>query len=262
MWSWKLAQDLQLLISVNATLRPASVRPLGPRTATPQASATTALVAADRPAERLWSLQTTSVADDELLGLLLGAGTAGRPSRHIASQLIAHVGSLHELASAGPPELAVIPGVGFMRAARITAAFELARRVWLDAPPPRRIQSADDVFALLRPRIAALRQEVFFVIAIDARGQWIADFEVARGSVMSVEVFPREIFRPLIRVAAAAGVIAHNHPSGDPTPSPEDILLTRRLREAAAIIGIPLVDHVVVARDSFVSLAQELGAEY
>ena len=219
-------------------------------------------VPAERPAERLWARQTTTVTDDELLGLLLGAGTRGRPSRHVASQLLAHVGSLQELASAGPPELAEIPGVGFMRAARIAAAFELARRVWLNAPPPRHIQSADDVFALLRPRIAQLRQEVFFVIAIDARGQWIADFEVARGSVMSVEVFPREIFRPLIRVAAAAGVIAHNHPSGDSTPSPEDILLTRRLREAAAIIGIPLVDHVIVARDSFVSLAQELGADY
>lgn len=252
---------------MTATPRPTAVRPVVPRpvrhrSTTPQSSGTTALIAADRPAERLWTLQTKTVADDELLGLLLGAGTAGRPARHIASQLIAHVGSLHELANACPPDLASVPGVGFMRAARITAAFELARRVWLDAPPPRRIQSADDVFALLRPRIAGLRQEVFFVIAIDARGQWIADFEVARGSVMSVEVFPREIFRPLIRVAAAAGVIAHNHPSGDPTPSPEDILLTRRLREAAAIVGIPLVDHVVVARDSFVSLAQELGAEY
>ncbi len=243
---------LHRLRSVSAALRPTLPRP----------SASDVLAAATRPAERLWALQATAVADDELLGLLLGAGTPGRPSRHVASELIAHVGSLHGLASAGPPELAEIPGVGFMRAARITAAFELARRVWLDAPPPRRIQSADDVFALLRARIVNLRQEVFFVIAIDARGQLIADFEVARGSVMSVEVFPREIFRPLIRVAAAAGVIAHNHPSGDPTPSPEDILLTRRLREAAAIIGIPLVDHVVVARDSFVSLAQELGVEY
>ncbi|HPH64255.1 MAG TPA: DNA repair protein RadC [Kofleriaceae bacterium] len=216
----------------------------------------------ERPAERLWSLQTTTVSDDELLGLLLGSGTPGRPSRQVASQLIAHVGSLHELASALPPELAEIPGVGFMRAARITAAFELARRVWSGPPPPRQMQSADDVYALLRPRVANLRQEVFIVIAIDARGQWIADFEVARGSVLSVEVFPREVFRPLIRVAAAAGVIAHNHPSGDPSPSPEDLLLTRRLREVATVVGIPLVDHVVVARDGFVSIAQEMGPEF
>ncbi len=124
------------------------------------------------------------------------------------------------------------------------------------------MQSADDVYALLRPRVANLRQEVFIVIAIDARGQWIADFEVARGSVLSVEVFPREVFRPLIRVAAAAGVIAHNHPSGDPSPSPEDLLLTRRLREVATVVGIPLVDHVVVARDGFVSIAQEMAPEF
>jgi DNA repair protein RadC len=214
-----------------------------------------------RPAERLWSLQTTTVANDELLGLLLGSGTPGRPSREVASELLAHVGSLRELALACPSELAVIPGVGFMRAARIAAAFELARRVQ-NLGVPQRMQSADDVWSLLRPRVIELRQEVFFVIAIDARGNLIADFEVARGSVMSVEVFPREVFRPLIRVAAVAGVIAHNHPSGDSTPSPEDISLTRRLREVSAIVGIPLVDHVVMAADSYVSLAQEMGEEF
>jgi DNA repair protein RadC len=106
-----------------------------------------------------------------------------------------------------------------------------------------------------------VQQEVFMMIAIDARSAPVAEIEVSRGSLTGVEVHPREVFRPLICQAAAAAVAVHNHPSGDPRPSVEDILLTRRLRAVGEVIGIPLLDHVVIGDSGYASIAEVLGTE-
>ena len=110
--------------------------------------------------------------------------------------------------------------------------------------------------------MVGLAQEIFLVVGVDVRNGLLDIMEIARGTVIGVEVHPREIFRPLIRMNAAGGVLVHNHPSGDPTPSPEDIHLTRRMREVGHLMGIPIIDHVVVAQHGFRSICEYLGADF
>ncbi|MCA9679239.1 MAG: hypothetical protein KC464_29685, partial [Myxococcales bacterium] len=114
----------------------------------------------------------------------------------------------------------------------------------------------------LRGRVAGLDQEIFVVVGLDARNVVLDEVEVARGSLTGVDVHPREVFRPLIRMAAAAAVVAHNHPSGDARPSAEDLELTRRLREVGHLVGIPVVDHVVLGERGFTSLAEWMGIDF
>ena len=120
---------------------------------------------------------------------------------------------------------------------------------------------ADDIFRICEPRVAGLAQEVFIVIGMDIRNGLLDVVEVARGSVHGVQVHPREVFRPLIRMAAAAAVVVHNHPSGDPTPSLDDLELTRRLIAVGELLGIPLIDHVVIGDREYRSVKEHLGTE-
>jgi DNA repair protein RadC len=118
------------------------------------------------------------------------------------------------------------------------------------------------VFRLVGPQLAGLQQEMFLAIGIDVRNRLLEVVEVARGSVHGVEVHPREVFRPLIRMAASGAIVVHNHPTGDPTPSYEDVALTRRLREVGDLVGIPVVDHVIVGDVKFRSIAEWLGTDW
>jgi DNA repair protein RadC len=214
----------------------------------------------ERPRERLLAHGPERLAAEELIALVLGAGTAGRPATAVAREILARVGGLSGLARASPAELRDAPAVGAARAARLVAAIHLGARVAGARPSrDRMIRGPSDVFRRLRPRFAGLAQEVFAVLALDARGAVIEEIEVARGCLTGVEVHPREVFRPLIRAAAASAVAAHNHPSGDPSPSADDIALTRRLRAVGEVVGIPLVDHVVIGDDEFTSLAEVIG---
>ncbi|MGE0549521.1 MAG: DNA repair protein RadC [Kofleriaceae bacterium] len=215
----------------------------------------------ERPRERMWRTGSAGIGDEELLALIIGTGSAGLSARAVANQLLDDVGGIALLSRASPRELAQITGVGAALAARIVAAFELGRRA-VDATQHREILNhAEDVFRCVSPRLAGVAQEVFLTIGVDIRNRLLDVVEVARGSVIAVEVHPREVFRPLIRMAAAGGVVVHNHPSGDPTPSADDIALTRRLREVGSLLGIPIIDHVVIGDRSFRSIAEWLGAE-
>lgn len=191
------------------------------------------------------------LADAELIAVVLG--TRGT---EVARAALAHCGGLRELARASPLELAAVTGVGPARATRLAAAFALGRRAVEARCRAPAVAGPEDVFARAWPRVAGLRQEVFVALGLDARNRVVADVEVARGHLTGVEVHPREVFRPLIRAAAATAVVVHNHPSGDPAPSADDIALTERLRAAGDLIGIPLVDHVVVGDGAYVSLAE------
>src|SRR5690606_18414603 len=147
--------------------------------------------------------------------------------------IIFSIGGLVPLSQAAPRELLSIPGIGLARAARISAAFHLGRRaVAATMTDADRIRDPVELYVRLRLRMSGLGQEVFVVVALDSRGTILEEVEVARGCLTSVEVHPREVFRPLIRLSAAGAVVAHNHPSGDARPSREDIALTYRLREA------------------------------
>jgi DNA repair protein RadC len=216
----------------------------------------------DKPRERLWRCGTQAIGDAELIALVLGTGVRDRPALAVASDLVRSVGGVAALSRASPHELAQVTGVGAARAARIAAAFELGRRAVEVVQHRRMLGRAEDVYRCVAPRLAGLTQEVFIVIGVDVRNGLLDIVEVARGSLAHVEVHPREVFRPLVRMAAAGGVLVHNHPSGDPTPSREDGLLTERLREVGRLIGIPIIDHVVVGNRSFRSLAEWLGTDF
>ena len=216
----------------------------------------------DRPRERLWRTGTDALGDEDLLSILLGTGVHRRPVRVVAAELVRAAGGVATLSRASPRELAQIHGVGTARAARVAAAFELGRRAVHAVQHRETVGRAEDVFRIVSPQLAGLAQEVFIAIGVDIRNGLLDVVEVARGSVAGVEVHPREVFRPLVRMAAAGAVLVHNHPSGDATPSPEDVDLTRRLREVGRVLGIPVIDHVVVADRSFRSIAEWMGTEF
>ena len=211
--------------------------------------------------ERLLRKGVQLIPDEDLLSIVLGTGVQRRPALAVANDLVKATGGVAAMSRASPRELSRVTGVGSAHAARIAAAFELGRRAVENETVRELLGSADDVYRILGPRMAGLQQELFFVLGLDIRNGLLDVVEVGRGSVHAVEVHPREVFRPLVRMAAAGGVIAHNHPTGDPTPSTEDIALTRRMRAAGEMIGIPIIDHVVIGEAKFRSVAEFLGTE-
>jgi DNA repair protein RadC len=217
---------------------------------------------ADKPRERLLRLGANALGDAELIALLLGTGVRGRPVLAVAAELVQSVGGVGALSRASPHELSQISGVGQARAARIAGAFELGRRAVEIVHHRRVLGEAVDVHRCVAPRLAGLSQEVVLVIGVDVRNGLLDIVEIARGSIAHVEVHPREVFRPLIRMAAAGGVLVHNHPSGDPAPSRADRELTRRMREVGRMLGIPIIDHVVIGDGSFRSIAEWMGTDF
>jgi DNA repair protein RadC len=213
----------------------------------------------ERPRERLLRTGTVTLGDKELVALLLGTGVRERPAVEVAADLLRRTGGIIGTARASARELAQISGIGSAGAARISAAFELGRRV-VDLVHHRlSLERPDDVYRVLAPRFTGMSQELFLAAGVDIRNGLLDVVEVARGSVASVEVHPREVFRPLVRMAAAGAVLVHNHPSGDPTPSREDVELTRRMRQVGRVLGIPIVDHVIIGDRQFCSICEWLG---
>jgi len=208
-----------------------------------------------RPRERLLASGAVGMGEIELLAVVLG--TAGpKPAVRAAEALLARHGSLPELARASTQELA--RQVGPARAARLAAALELGRRSLGPRDRSLRLSTPAQVYEYARPRLAHLTREVFHVLLLDTRHRLVADRRVAEGGLASCAISPRDVFEAPIREAAPALIFLHNHPSGDPTPSRDDVELTRRLGDAARLLGISLLDHVVVADEGYASLA-ELG---
>lgn len=186
----------------------------------------------------------------DLLALLLG-------SRAAASALVERFGSLGSIEEAAPGELLALPAVGPARAAALRAALALARRRGTEPPyRGRAVESSRDVFALLGPLLRHERREILVALALDARNRLLrSPIVVAVGSLTRTVVEPRELLRPLIVAAAAAAILAHNHPSACADPSAEDVALSRTLARATDLLGIRLLDHVVVGDGAYVSLA-------
>jgi len=213
------------------------------------------------PRERLRERGTESLDDVELLALLLRTGARGRPAETLARELLGATG-LHGLARAVPAELERQPGVGPAKAATLLAALELGRRL-----AQRRLQTGDairgpeDVFSHFHARLRDAPHEQLHLLLLDGRHRLLREAMASRGTLTASLVHPREVFRPALREGAAALVVVHNHPSGDPAPSAEDREVTRRLVQAGALLGVPLLDHVVVAERGWVSLRAEDGLE-
>jgi len=205
------------------------------------------LPAADRPRERLADAGAQSLSDAELLAIVLRTGAAGCDAIDLARDLLAKSGSLRALARCAHVELVRLArGVGAAKAAELCAAFELARRLGRTRGERPRLTDSQAVFDALGPGLQLLNQEVLQVALLDTRLRLMRVEEVSRGSVNESIAHPREIFRPAISHAAYAIVVLHNHPSGDPSPSEADRRMTRKLAEAAHVLDIRLVDHLII----------------
>ncbi len=211
----------------------------------------------DRPRERLYWHGPQALADVELLALQLGSGARGKSASDVAREMLASYGSLADVAGCDALELTRCHGVGPAKAARLAAAFELTRRLRARTPGARTVLSGPaEVYAAFAPLMEDLKREVFRVALLDARNALLRDRVISEGTLSASLVHPREVFKPAILESAASVVLLHNHPSGDPTPSREDIRLTRQLVECARLLDLRIHDHVVIGRGRYVSLAE------
>jgi DNA repair protein RadC len=207
----------------------------------------------ERPLYRLHHHGSNALATTELLALLLG--TAQAPG--LAQAVLTRFGSLHQLARATKAQLLHVHGIGDAQAGRLLACLELSRR--LQVPPAEErpfVKSPADGANLLLPRMSHLEQEELHVILLDTRNRVLAIQAIYKGSLNSSMVRIGELFRPAIEAPAAAVVVAHNHPSGDPEPSPEDVSVTRQLVEAGKLLDISVLDHIIIGNGRFVSLKE------
>jgi DNA repair protein RadC len=190
-----------------------------------------------------------ALSDTELLALLLRSGTRGQDVLTLSASLLADAGSLPGLVNWGEPDFRRWKGVGRVKALQLVATMEVARRALGARPEEAPILNRADLIAKeLAPWANGLEVEKFWVLCLNRRNRLLKRIEVSSGTATATLAHPREVFRPAIREAAAAVVCAHNHPSGDPSPSAADLQLTRQLRDAAAAVDIPLLDHVIIGR--------------
>ncbi len=211
----------------------------------------------ERPRERLSSLGPQALNSAELLAILVRVGVAGENAVQVGRRLLQKFGGLTGLHRAPFEELMNQHGIGEAKAAQIKAAIELGRRLTVESPDERpTINSPADAAALLQYEMSALEQEHLRVILLDTRNHVLDTAEVYRGSVNSSQVRVGEVFKAAIRRGAPAVIIVHNHPSGDPTPSPDDVAVTRAFVQAGKLLDVEVLDHLVIGQGRYVSLKE------
>jgi len=210
----------------------------------------------ERPRERLLKLGSEALSSQEVLALILGRGVKGESVIVTAQKLLSKFGNLKNIASASVEELTQIKGVGPAKAAQIKAAFELSKR--LENPPDETtkttIKSPEDVLKSVKNRIKGKKKEHFLALSLDTRNHVINTHQISIGSLDASIVHPREVFKEAISASAASVIFVHNHPSGDPTPSEDDIKLTKRLAEVGEILGIEVLDHIIACDSDYLSM--------
>jgi DNA repair protein RadC len=211
----------------------------------------------ERPRERLYHFGPAKLAESELLAILLETGVRGQTAVDLARELLTRDGSLAKLAGRDVSELRQLRGVGLAKAAKLAAAFELTRRIRSQAPGVAiTLATPGAVFSHFGPLMEDLKKEVFRVALLNAQNHLLRDVLVSEGTLSASLVHPREVFKPAILESAAHLILIHNHPSGDPTPSKEDLRLTRQLVECAKLLDLRIHDHVIIGRGRFASLAE------
>src|SRR5438105_5226433 len=217
------------------------------------------LAPADRPREKLQRHGAAALGDNELVALVLGSGGGRGGALTVANGLLAAQGGLHGLARSTCDDLARVAGIGRAKAAQMLAALELGRRTLTRRPAARvRLGTARDAAAFLMPTFGSRPAEQFGIVLLDTKHRVLRTTVLTLGTLNASVVEPRDVYREAALGGAAAIVAFHNHPSGDPTPSPDDVVLTRRLAAAGVLMGIDLVDHIILGEVRYCSF-KEMG---
>jgi len=214
------------------------------------------LPVSERPRERLQKFGVEALSAQEILALILGRGIAGESVTVTAQRLLSRFGSLKGIASASIEEMSQVRGVGPAKASQIKAAFELANRLegYPELGKKPIVKTPDEVASLVRGRLRGKKKEHFLALLLDTRNQLMKVSEISVGSLDTSIVHPREVFKEAIAASAASVIFVHNHPSGDPKASEDDIRLTKRLAEAGEIVGIDVLDHIIICDKEHLSL--------
>jgi DNA repair protein RadC len=211
----------------------------------------------ERPRERLVKFGEQALSVQELLQIILGRGITGESVTVTAQRLLTEFGSLQKLSEASLEELSAIKGIGSAKATQIKATFEIGRRISTQVPSYKSKELTDPakVYKLIKNQLKDYHKEHFYVIALNSRNNSVA--EVSVGSLTASIVHPREVFAEAIKNKATSIIFAHNHPSGHPEPSANDLALTKRLVEAGKIMGIEILDHLIVTKTGFLSFKEK-----
>ena len=211
----------------------------------------------DRPREKLLRLGAAGLGDNELVAIVVGSGSQRSNAMAVANDILETTGGLHGMPRTSVDELRRLDGMGTAKAAQVLAAVELGRRTLLRCPPGRlQFVSPRDAATYLLPQFGARPVEQYGLMMLDTKHRLIRTSVISVGTLDSSPAHPREIFREAASACAAAIVLFHNHPSGDPTPSHEDLVLTTRMVNAGDIMGIDVIDHVILADQRYVSLVE------
>lgn len=212
----------------------------------------------ERPRERLLAQGAGALTDAQLLAILLRVGRRRSSALQVGMEILKQVGGVGGLVHCGFEELCAIPGIGTAKVAQLKAAVELGRRAAaVPLAKGARIASSRDLFDHFHSALRSLRREIFKVVLLDAKHAILREETVSEGSLTLSIVHPREVFSLAVRESAAAVILLHNHPSGDPTPSHEDRVLTARLVSAGEVLGIRVLDHLVIGDGRYVSFADQ-----
>jgi DNA repair protein RadC len=209
----------------------------------------------ERPRERLIALGAGALSNQELLALLIGSGVKGESAMALASRVLGYTDEgIIWLRTASPEELSRIIGIGDATACRILAAAELGRRMSESKTAQHiRFNSPDDIAEIFMEDLRYAKNELFKILMLNVRGEMMGREVISIGNISSSIVDAREVFRPAVRRGAASIVLVHNHPSGDPSPSPQDIDVTKKLVEAGGVLGIKVLDHLIIGDRCFTS---------
>jgi len=215
------------------------------------------LPAEQRPREQLARRGPGDIKDSDLVAILLRTGNPRESAMVLADRLLAQFKTLEALSFATVEQLQEVPGIGLAKAAQLNAAFELGRRVPTEHQDHLPVHDPKDAARIAARALPSTTEEHFLLLCLDARHRLIRAEEVSKGTIDASLAAPREIFRAALTRNSAAVILAHNHPSGDPEPSPDDLTTTKRLRDAGELLGVEVVDHLILGHDGrFVSLRQ------
>jgi len=212
----------------------------------------------ERPREKLIRNGSSFLSDAELLALLIGSGSGGITAVDLAKRLLCDFHHLSGLAQCNLPELCRLKGLGLARASRLMAAFEIGRRIEADHPAGTcKISTPADIVKRYQSVLRSLKREIFKVILLDSGNRVIRDVDISVGTLNASLVHPREVFKTAIDYLSAGIILLHNHPSGEAVPSKQDKLVTQQLVQAGQLMGIPVLDHIIIADSAFYSFANE-----